>query len=337
MAKTGKDKASIVTGAASSSDKFYYKAKDRADALRKIEVCQSSLEAAKAFVLSTPFKFEKTGNSEVDKYVKDLVEINDLKSMNFFVYAKNVLEFIHYGVSITEIVWQEDELDLPYPAGCIKINPNRLIYENGVYKDRKTDKPFDLSKYFIAVESISDAGFETSLLDAIEPICKIILEANKTLPPAIRKYKNNPKIAVLKSTGDQKTDEKNCEFVTSLLAQQDEKTSITVTDLEKLLQGVVADIEKVQNVEDKQEMKIMRRYLGHAELLANSGAGNNTKMIKILEIAQEYKRYRVTILEKAINELLATLVYGRFGYAFSVPYLRFIIDTEKVNDTENIS
>jgi len=245
-----------------------------------------------------------------------------------------VLEFIHYGVSMTEIIWQEDELGLPYPAGCVKINPSRLVYENGVYVDKKTDKPFDLTKYYIAVESVSDAGFETSLLDAIEPICKIILEANKTLPPAIRKYKNNPKIAVLKSTGDQATDAKNCEFVTGLLAQQDEKTSITVTDLEKLLQSVVADIEKVQNVEDKQEMKIMRRYLGHAELLAGSGTGNNTKMIKILEIAQEYKRYRVTILEKAINELLATLVYGRFGYGYAVPYLRYLIDTEKINEAE---
>jgi len=328
MAKKSEDKKNIACGAAAGSETVWYNDRNRGNKFRKIEACYSSLEAAKAFVVATPFSFEYTGNKEVDNYVENLVRLNDLKSMNFISFAKNVLEFIHYGVSITEVVWQEDSQGLPFPAYCVKVNPERLSYENGVFVDRNTGKPFDLTKYYIAVESISDQGFDTSLLDAIEPVCKIINEANKTLPPAIRKYKNQPKVGVVKSTGNITTDQANCETISGLLSGMDEKSTITVTDLEKIFPGIIADIEKVQTVEDKQEMKILRAYIGHSELLAGSGTGNNTKMIKIMEIADHYKRFRVSVLEKCINELLTNLVYGRWNMNYAVPYLRFDIDTE---------
>lgn len=321
-------KKNIATGATAGDGVLWYNDRNRGDKFREIEACYSSLEAAKAFVVATPFSFEHTGNKEVDTYVENLIRINDLKSMNFLSFAKNVLEFVHYGVSVTEIVWKKDGDELPYPAYCVKVNPNRLSYDNGVFVDRNTGKPFDLTKYYIAVESISDRGFDTALLNAIEPVCKVIVEANKTLPPAIRKYKNQPKVGVATASGDTTTDQQNCETIGGLLSGMDEKSTTVVTGLEKIFPGLVADIEKVQTVQDKQEMKILRAYIGHSELLAGSGTGNNTKMIKIMEIADHYKRFRVSVLEKCINELLSNLVYGRFGLNFAVPYLRFDIDTE---------
>lgn len=322
-----------ISASSAGSDEIIYTNEARANEFLKIEACYSALNAAKAFALSFKSCFKETGNTEVDSYIKNIVEQTDKKTINFLNFSNQVLDFIHHGVSGVRVVWQEDENGLPFPAESFSIETGRIANRKGRYYDRQEDKIFDPALFYFTAEQLTAKSFKCDLLDAIEPVCKIIMTCNKTLLPAIRKYKNPPKVTIIPSTSDPKTDKTNCETAAENMSGLNENSSVAMTGVEKIISFALADIEKIQRILDASDLKIFRAYLGHSEAIQGAAGGNNTKMLSILKIVYHYSIFRASLLENTINQLLENIVHARWGYSTAVPYLKFDLKSKPDDET----
>jgi len=140
--------------------------------------------------------------------------------------------------------------------------------------------------------------------------------------PALKKYKNPPKVTEIESAGSKTENDANTKLVSETMSGLDENSSVTLTGLKKLHHFPLPDIEKVQNICDRNELKIFRAYLGHSEAIQGFQGGNNTKMISILQIVHEFSKSRCSLMENAQNALIENIVYARFGFGSPVPYIK---------------
>lgn len=293
------------------------------DNLKKIEIVDTALEAAKSFAKNFKTSFIPCGNKEIDDYIKNIFDESDDTTLSISDFEDQLLNYIIPGCAGSRVIWAKDETGLQFPKLSYGFDKSYIfIDEQGEMLESTSGDQMKIDPYRIyIIRDVLDIinAYGKGKQTVITDLLKHISDFYKNISVTGKKYKNPGKVIDIKSVNDDTKNKTNVDTVGGNAKKLDYGSALVTTGLEKFHVMPTGKVTELLEVLDGLERKIVRAIVGHPEALEGFKFGNGTKMESIIKIVMNTAKTRNRKVLFKKNALARNIVDVRFGTTFPAP------------------